>query len=141
MMTEIVELADKPNKFVLIIDDDDSIGGLLKHIVESEGFRCDTASDGEEGLEKIHKLLPDLVILDLMLPRCGGFELLRKMQAGETAQIPVIIVTGRYADQTTAEILRQEPNVREFFEKPIKMQVLRSSLHKILKTVPSGLNV
>ena len=75
-----------------------------------------------------------------MLPRYGGFEVLREMQTGETAGIPIIVVTGRYTDRTTAEMIRQESNVMDFLEKPIKAQVLAMSLHKILKTSPPELS-
>ena len=128
------------DKHVLIIDDDDSVCELLEFIVRREGFKSETASDGEEGINKIRKLLPDLVVLDLMLPRYGGFEVLREMQTGETAGIPIVVVTGRYTDRTTAEMIRQESNVMDFLEKPIKAQILAMSLHKILKTSPPELS-
>lgn len=124
------------DKLVVIIDDDDSVREVLEFIVKKEGFRADTAADGEAGLEKITSLLPDLVVLDLMLPRYGGFEILRQLQSGPTARIPIVIVTGRYTDRTTAEMIRQESNVVEFLEKPVKNEVLGLVLHKILKTQP-----
>ena len=124
------------DKLVVIIDDDDSVRELLEFVVKKEGFRTDTAADGEAGLNKINEVHPDLVILDLMLPRYGGFEVLRQLQQGDTARIPIIIVTGRYTDRTTAEMIRQESNVMDFLEKPIKAQLLGATLHKILKTQP-----
>lgn len=139
-MTDKTGSARPQDKLVLIIDDDDSVCELLEFIVKREGFKSETASDGEEGINKIRKLLPDLVVLDLMLPRYGGFEVLREMQTGETAHIPIIVVTGRYTDRTTAEMIRQESNVMDFLEKPIKAQVLAMSLHKILKTSPPELS-
>ena len=124
-------------KLVVIIDDDDSVRELLEFIVQKEGFRTDTAADGEAGLHKIAEVNPDLVILDLMLPRYGGFEVLRQLQSStDTARIPIVIVTGRYTDRTTAEMIRQESNVMDFLEKPIKAGVLSTALHKILKTKP-----
>ena len=123
----------------MIVDDDDSVRELLEFVVKKEGFKTETAADGEEGIEKIQKLLPDLIILDLMLPRYGGFEVLRQLQAGETARIPIVIITGRYTDRTTSEMIRQESNVMDFLEKPIKPAVLGVALHKILKTRPPEL--
>ena len=124
---------------VMIIDDDDSVRELLEFIVKKEGFKVDSAADGEEGLNKIRSLLPNLVILDLMLPRYGGFEVLRQLQNAETGHIPIVIITGRYTDRTTSEMIRQESNVMDFLEKPIKPQVLGIALHKILKTRPPEL--
>lgn len=123
-------------KTVLIVDDDDSIRDLLEFIVRKEGFRVEKAADGEEALEKARSLLPDLMLLDLMLPRFGGFEILRELQTDETSKIPIIIITGRYTDRSTSDMIKQEPNVRDFVEKPVRPPVLAALIHKILKTQP-----
>ncbi len=130
---------ERARKIVLIVDDDDSVRELLEFIVKKEGFQPETAADGEEAITKIGAVLPDLVILDLMLPRYGGFEVLRQLQTGDTSGIPIVIITGRYTDRTTAEMIRQESNVMDFMEKPIKAAVLSMALHKILKTKPPEL--
>ncbi|MBI4424685.1 MAG: response regulator, partial [Elusimicrobia bacterium] len=97
------------------------------------------AIDGEEALRKIESLAPDLILLDLMLPRYGGYEVLRRLKTGPTAHIPIIVITGRYTERTTTEMIRQESNVVEFMEKPIKTNVLAALLHRILKTDPPAL--
>lgn len=125
------------DKLIVVIDDDTSIRELLELLVKGEGFRCETAGDGEEGLQKIIKLRPDLVLLDLMLPRYGGFEVLRQLQVGDTSNIPIVIVTGRYTDRTTAEMIRQESNVVDFIEKPVNTKSFGLLLHKLLKTMPA----
>lgn len=135
-MTEEAALGRPQDKLIVIIDDDDSVRELLEFLVKKEGFRAATCADGEEGLARIQKDMPDLVVLDLMLPRYGGFEILRQLQLGDTAKIPIVIVTGRYTDRSTAEMIRQESNVMDFLEKPIKAGVLAVTLHKILKTAP-----
>ncbi|MBI5630949.1 MAG: response regulator [Elusimicrobia bacterium] len=139
-MTAEGGLARPQDKLVMVIDDDESVRELLEFIVVKEGFKVCSASDGEEGVNKIQELIPDLVILDLMLPRYGGFEVLRQLQTGATAGIPIVVITGRYTDRTTAEMIRQESNVMDFLEKPIKPQVLGVTLHKILKTAPPELS-
>lgn len=135
-MSEGEELTLSSGKLIMIVDDDESVRELLEFIVKKEGFKVDTAADGEEGIRKIQELLPDLILLDLMLPRYGGFEVLRQLQTGDTARIPIIIITGRYTDRTTSEMIRQESNVMDFLEKPVKPAVLGMALHKILKTKP-----
>jgi DNA-binding response OmpR family regulator len=137
-MADAVEATPAGEKLVLIVDDDDSVRELLEFVVKKEGFRVVTAADGEEGLRKIQELLPHLVILDLMLPKYGGFEILRALQNGATAVIPIIVVTGRYSDRSTTEMIRQESNVVDFMEKPIKPPVLAMNLHRILKTRPEA---
>ena len=139
-MADETSLNRPGDKLVVIIDDDDSVRELLEHIVAGEGFRFVAACDGEEGLGNVRKLLPDLVILDLMLPRRGGFEVLREMQAGETERIPVMVLTGRYGDRTTEALMRQESNVVDFIQKPINTKALRASLHDVLKTFPPDSN-
>ncbi|MDA8131466.1 MAG: response regulator [Elusimicrobia bacterium] len=124
------------DKLVLIVDDDDSVRELIEFIVKKEGFRIEKAADGEEALSKAKAVNPDIILLDLMLPKFGGFEILRELQADETGSIPIVIITGRYTDRSTSDMIRQEPNVREFIEKPVKPQILISLLHKILKTQP-----
>lgn len=124
--------AETPGKLVLVVDDDDSVREMLEFIVKKEGFRVETAADGEEGVSKAEKLRPDLIILDLMLPRYGGFELLRQLQAGEHKSIPIVVVTGRYTDRSTADLIRQESNVVEFLEKPVRPAVLGAALQRII---------
>lgn len=124
--------AETPGKLVLVVDDDDSVREMLEFIVKKEGFRVETAADGEEGVSKAEKLGPDLIILDLMLPRYGGFELLRRLQAGEHKTIPIVVVTGRYTDRSTADLIRQESNVVEFLEKPVRPAVLGAALQRII---------
>lgn len=120
-------------KLVLIIDDDDGIRDLLTFMVKKEGFRAEAAVDGEDGFQKAERLRPDLILLDLMMPRYGGFEVLRQLQGSELSRIPIVIITGRYTDRSTAEMIRQESNVVDFIEKPLKPQVLASTLERLLK--------
>lgn len=120
-------------KLVLIIDDDDGVRDLLTFLVKKEGFRAEVAVDGEDGFQKAERLKPDLVLLDLMMPRYGGFEVLRQLQGSELSRIPIVIVTGRYTDRSTAEMIRQESNVVDFLEKPLKPHVLASTLERLLK--------
>lgn len=125
------------DKLVLIVDDDESVRELLEFIVKKEGFRIEKAADGEEALTKARTVNPDIILLDLMLPKYGGFEILRELQTDETSGIPIVIITGRYTDRSTSEMIKQEPNVREFIEKPVKPQILTSLLHKLLRTQPA----
>lgn len=123
----------------MVVDDDESIRVVMEHILKKEGFRCETAEDGDVALKKIPLVRPHLILLDLMLPRYGGFEILRQLQAGEAATTPIVVVTGRYTDRSTSEMIRQESNVVGFMEKPVQPAVLSATLHRILKTRPPEL--
>lgn len=129
-------LEDPKNKLILIVDDDESILDLLEHVVKKEGFKVERAADGQEALRKAEALNPDAIILDFMLPGLGGFEVLKSLQMGDARSIPVLIITGRRIDRQTVEMVRQESNVKEFIEKPIKPAILCSILHRLLKTRP-----
>ena len=124
-------------KLVLIVDDDSDVIDLLDFIVRKEGFKVEKAADGEEALNKARSLHPDLILLDLMLPKHGGFEILRELQIDDAADIPIVVITGRYTDRSTSEMIRLEPNVKDYLEKPIKPQVLCALLHTLLKTRPA----
>lgn len=124
------------DKLVLIVDDDESVRDLLEFIVKKEGFRVEKAADGEEALAKARSANPDIILLDLMLPKFGGFEILRELQSDETSTIPIVIITGRYTDRSTSDMIKQEPNVKDFLEKPVKPQILSVLLHKLLRTQP-----
>lgn len=124
------------DKLVLIVDDDKEIIDLLEAVVKKEGFKVEKAEDGLEAQNKARSLLPDLILLDLMLPKAGGFEILQALQADETADIPVVVLTGRRLDRTTTDMIRQQSNVRDFMEKPVKAELLTSAMHQILRTRP-----
>ena len=126
--------AKPADKLVLIVDDDKDIRDLLAVIISKEGFRVALAQDGEEAQAQARSLLPDLVLLDLMLPKSSGFETLHELQADETAKIPIIVMTGRQLDPSTAEMIKREGNVRDFIGKPIKTEELIAQLHRLLKT-------
>jgi two-component system response regulator VicR len=128
--------SEAAGKLVLIVDDERGIRELLEIVMQKEGFRVALAEDGEEALQKVRELTPDLILLDLMLPKYGGFEILRELQAGDHGEIPIIVMTGRMMDTSTAEMLKRESNVREFIEKPIRREALVARIHHFLKTRP-----
>lgn len=125
-------------KLVLVIDDDDGIRELLTFLVKKEGYRAEVAVDGEDGFRKAEAVAPDLIVLDLMMPRYGGFEVLRQLQAGGLSKIPIVVVTGRYTDRSTAEMIRQESNVVDFLEKPLKPAAFTAVLARLLGPRPTG---
>ena len=125
---------DRP---ILIVADDESISGWLYYIVSKEGFKIELAADGEEALDKARLLHPGLILLDPMLPKFGGIEILRKLQEDDTAGIPIVIVSGRRLDRDTLGMLKREPNVKDFVDKLVRPEVLAALLHDILGTRPA----
>ena len=81
-------------KKILIIEDEEIIRGLLQKKLTEEGYEISVARDGEEGLRVIREIKPDLILLDIIMPKMGGFEVMEEMQKdGELKKIPVIVVS------------------------------------------------
>ena len=79
---------------VLVVEDEPDIRTLIVHHLTRDGFRCDTAGNGTEALTRLRKALPDLVVLDLMLPGMDGLEVCRRVRADPaTATLPIIMLT------------------------------------------------
>lgn len=81
---------------VLVVDDEESISTVIKYNLQKEGYRVQTASDGEEALAIAQSNKPDLVLLDWMLPSMSGVEICRKLRENpDTANIPIIMVSAK----------------------------------------------
>ncbi len=104
-------------KLILAVDDDEGVREFLTFLLKKLGHRVETATDGEEAARKAVASRPDMIVLDLMLPRYGGFELLHRLQQ-DMPHVPIVVVTGRYTDAATSDLIRQEPNVIDLIEKP-----------------------
>jgi DNA-binding response OmpR family regulator len=129
-------MATETGRLVLVVDDDEGIRELLSLLLIKEGYRVETAEDGAVAQTKALKLKPALIVLDLMLPRYGGFELLRAFQGTELSRTPIIVVTGRYTDRSTSDMIRQESNVVELLEKPVKTARFLQALNRVLNPAP-----
>jgi len=82
------------NKKILIVDDENMILEPLSEKFKDEGFEVETASDGEEGLKKALEFIPDLILLDVVMPRMNGLQMLEKLRAEEKGKnIKVIVFT------------------------------------------------
>ncbi|MFA5857502.1 MAG: response regulator [Elusimicrobiota bacterium] len=121
------------DRLILVVDDDLMVADLFKLTVESEGLRAEVAGDGKIALQKIADLKPDLVILDLMMPNMGGYEVLRKLQADpELNKMPVIVATAKIMDPGTKAVLTEGVNVPEIIEKPVDIEALMKLVHRML---------
>ncbi len=81
-------------KKILIVEDEEILLELLAKKLDQEGYKVLTATDGGKGLEKIKKEKPDLVLLDIVMPKMGGFEVMAKIQKDkELSKIPVIVIS------------------------------------------------
>lgn len=127
---------DPVDRRVFICDDDDAVRQLLKVTLETEGFKVEAARDGRDILKKAQQFRPHLIVTDLMMPGGGGYEVLRTLQMDEiTRKIKVMVITGHSKDRSTIDMMKQEPNVVDFLEKPFHPELLLAAVHKALNTL------
>lgn len=119
------------NKTILVIDDEKEICGLIKDLLEPEGFKIFAAYNGEEGLEVLKKMIPDLIILDMNMPKMSGVEFYSKFAKPNDGSptIPILVLTGRGNMKSMFEGLE----VNGFLAKPFKAAELIEVVKQILK--------
>lgn len=122
---------------ILVVDDDISIRTALKLRLERDAFIVHTASDGDDALTQIDRLMPDLVILDLALPRRDGLDVLAQLKAeSTTASIPVIILTARY--QSRDDYPGFLSLAAEVITKPFSPRYVARRVHELLTAGDGG---
>ncbi|MFH2132002.1 MAG: response regulator, partial [bacterium] len=126
-------------KRVLVVDDEPDVRDFLSTCLEDAGFQVETAFDGFDALEKIEKNPPDLITLDLVMPRISGIKLMRKLRKNDKwKKIPVIIVTAHAKDELGQKDLEElyaeevTPVPEHIIEKPITPSNLIAGIGKIL---------
>ena len=103
---------------ILIVDDDDQMRLLLKDILEHEGYRVETASDGIEGLAAVKRRMPNLVLTDLVMPAMDGSQLIRALRDdASTKHLPIIILSG-YGKDTSDIVRGLEQGADDYITKP-----------------------
>jgi DNA-binding response OmpR family regulator len=105
------------NARILVVDDDRVIQQLLKVNLELEGYAVEVADDGEEALSQFEIFQPDLVLLDIMMPRLDGWEVCRRLKAGvDSSRVPIVLLSARAQD---ADVQRgTELGVAAYVTKP-----------------------
>ena len=117
---------------ILIVDDDRQNRQLLEVMLATEGFLIQTASSGEESLEKVEQQLPDLMLLDLMMPSMDGYEVAERLKAGKTTRsIGIIIVTS--LNDRQARLHSQRAGADDFLTKPVDRTELLLRVRNLLR--------
>ncbi len=119
---------------LLVADDDEDILTLVRLRLTRSGFDVVVARDGEEALRLTRERQPDLAVLDWMMPKTSGIEVLRAIRAGsDTAEIPVVLLTARVSDSDVAEGLAAGAD--DYIKKPFSPQDLAARVTTILTGV------
>jgi two-component system alkaline phosphatase synthesis response regulator PhoP len=117
---------------ILVIEDEEDIQELIRYNLSKERFRIEPALSGEDGLKKLRKSPPDLVLLDLMLPGMDGFDVCRALKKNEkTQQIPVIILTAKGEESDVVTGL--ELGADDYIVKPFSPKVLVARIKTVLR--------
>jgi two-component system alkaline phosphatase synthesis response regulator PhoP len=117
---------------ILVIDDETDIIELVRYNLELEGFQVNSASDGESGLNTAIQEMPDLVLIDLMLPGMDGLEVCRSLHAdNRTASIPVIMLTAKSAESD--RIVGLELGADDYVVKPFSPRELAARVKAVLR--------
>ncbi len=120
---------------ILIIDDDEELCELVSEYLTVEGFEVESVNDGESGLRKALTDEQDLVILDVMLPKKNGFDVLRELR--QTSKIPVLMLTARGED--TERIVGLETGADDYLPKPFNPRELTARLRAILRRTETSI--
>jgi len=124
-------------KKILLVDDEPHIVIMLENRIRQAGFEVITASDGQTGLEKARKEKPDLIILDVMLPKLDGYKVCRMLKFDEKYKhIPIIMFTARAQEEDKK--MGETVGADGYITKPFEPQVLLGKIKELLAAKKSG---
>jgi putative two-component system response regulator len=124
--------SSSPGRCILVVDDDPVVGLLLRQILELDGHKVAVAGDGQKALELASQFAPDLVLLDLDMPRLGGYAVCEQIkQAPATRLLPVLILTGQVSSE--ARLRAWELGADDFLTKPFQSVDVRARCRSLLR--------
>lgn len=124
--------------YVLVMEDEDALATLLQYNLEKEGYQVVVAGDGEEGLVQVDERLPDLILLDWMLPKVSGIEVCRRVRGRpETRNVPIIMLTARGEESDRVRGL--DTGADDYLTKPFSMTELIARIRAVLRRIRPGL--
>lgn len=121
---------------ILIVDDEPDIIEFIEYNLRKEGFVTESAGDGLQALKKVESFKPDLVLLDVMMPKMDGMEVCRIIKSDTTKDTLVMFLTAR--DEEYSELAGFEAGADDYVSKPLKPRVLMSRIKAILKRKNTG---
>jgi CheY-like chemotaxis protein len=128
-----VTLAPSERPTVLVVDDDPKVARLIRASLGAEGYEVLHAADGVIGVEMVETEQPDMVLLDVMMPRMDGWEMLRRVQERHgVGTIPVLMFSGKVAEEDLADAASR--GASGFIGKPFDPQQLIESAKQLLPT-------
>jgi CheY-like chemotaxis protein len=133
-------MAHASEKRILVVDDEPDVRNFLAAFLEDAGFKVDTAIDGMDALEKLEENPPDLMTLDMVMPRLSGVKVIRKMRKNKKwADLPVIVITAHAHDELGSEDIKGFYTMtsglrpRITLDKPVSPEKLVKAISEILE--------
>ncbi len=127
-------VATSPRLRIIIIEDERGLTEVLEYNLKREGYETVLAHDGQEGLRKAQTLLPDLILLDIMLPGLSGFDVCRELRSGErTRDIPIIIISAKAEE--TDQIVGFSLGADDYVTKPFHVKVLLQRIKALQRRI------
>src|SRR5580692_1590224 len=122
---------------ILIVEDNQGLTQSLSWYFNREGYETHIAHDGQEGLRKAQSMLPDVVLLDIMLPGMSGLDVCRELRAGErTRDIPIIMITAK--SEETDQVVGFSLGADDYVPKPFSAKVLMQRIKALRRRVEGG---
>jgi len=123
---------------ILVVEDEDALATLLQYNLEKEGYEVVPAGDGEEALLLVDEKLPDIIVLDWMLPKVSGIEVCRRIrQRPESRNVPIIMLTARGEESDRVRGL--DTGADDYVVKPVSMSELAARVRAVLRRLRPGL--
>ena len=120
-------------KKILVIEDDEDLVRVIEMKLRQEGYEVDHAYDGETALKKISEFKPDLLILDVMIPKIDGVSLNNKLKEDpKTRDLPIIVLTGKIGLKELF-MVKDQLTVSAYYQKPILLSTLVDKIKELLK--------
>jgi len=124
--------------YILVVEDEEALATLLHYNLDKEGYHVEISADGEEALIRIDEKLPDLVVLDWMLPSVSGIEVCRRLrQRPATRNLPIIMLTAR--GEETDRVRGLDTGADDYIVKPFLMSELSARVRAVLRRIRPGL--
>ena len=119
-------------KKILIVDDEQDIVESLKFVLETADYTCYSAYNGEDGLRLAKEIVPDLIILDVMMPKINGYKISRLLKYDKKYKdIPILMVTAR--SQEEDKLIGEETGADEYITKPFELDDVVKKVEQYLK--------
>jgi CheY-like chemotaxis protein len=135
LLRRVKSVLEQP--YILVVDDDPDILESITSVLKSQSYRLHTARDGQTCLEMVKKRMPDLLILDMLMPKLDGFAVIRELwDDPQYADIPIVVLTALHEDATRRRYeleTQREMNVQCYLEKPVAPRELLRCVEEIIE--------